>query len=121
MGVREYDPALGRFISLDPLKGEPTEPQQRNRYPYVGNNPMMRYDLNGMTSSAVEELWGVFWGIPESVAACAAGAPVCAAGAIAVGTAIAGYGGYEAYEQGGGYSERFEVSAATLNFPKTAK
>jgi RHS repeat-associated protein len=56
MGVREYDPALGRFISLDPLKGEPTEPQQRNRYPYVGNNPMMRYDLNGMTSSAVEEL-----------------------------------------------------------------
>jgi hypothetical protein len=49
MGVREYDPALGRFVSADPLKGDPTDPQQRNRYIYTSNNPLVRYDLNGET------------------------------------------------------------------------
>ena len=29
--VREFDPTLGRFTSQDPLKGTPTDPQQRNR------------------------------------------------------------------------------------------
>ncbi|MHB1002532.1 MAG: RHS repeat-associated core domain-containing protein, partial [Thermoleophilia bacterium] len=48
MGVREYDPALGRFVSVDPLRGTPTDPQQRNRYTYTSNNPLVRYDLNGM-------------------------------------------------------------------------
>ena len=48
MGVREYDPSLGRFISQDPLKGTPTDPQQRNRYSYVGNDPLTRYDLSGL-------------------------------------------------------------------------
>ncbi|MCL4472454.1 MAG: hypothetical protein M1539_04400 [Actinobacteria bacterium] len=52
MGVREYDPSLGRFISQDPLKGTATDPQQRNRYQYVGNDPLTRYDLSGM-------MWGV--------------------------------------------------------------
>ncbi|MHB0914898.1 MAG: hypothetical protein ACYC4M_04340, partial [Thermoleophilia bacterium] len=26
----------------------PTDPQQRNRYTYTSNNPLVRYDLNGM-------------------------------------------------------------------------
>ncbi|MHB9054463.1 MAG: RHS repeat-associated core domain-containing protein [Thermoleophilia bacterium] len=47
MGVREYDPELGRFASADPLQGTPTDPQQRNRYSYVGNDPLTRYDLSG--------------------------------------------------------------------------
>jgi RHS repeat-associated protein len=47
MGVREYDPALGRFISADPLKGAAMNPQQRNRYPYAINDPMTVYDLSG--------------------------------------------------------------------------
>jgi len=49
MGVREYDPELGRFVSQDPLKGSVTDPQQRNRYPYVGNSPLNRYDLKGLS------------------------------------------------------------------------
>ncbi|MBI5871327.1 MAG: RHS repeat-associated core domain-containing protein [Actinobacteria bacterium] len=49
MGAREYDPALGRFTSMDPLKGAPTDPQQRNRYAYATNNPLTRYDLNGLS------------------------------------------------------------------------
>jgi hypothetical protein len=49
MGVREYDPALGRFVSADPLRGDAINPQARNRYTYVGNNPINRYDLDGKT------------------------------------------------------------------------
>ena len=56
MGVREYDPALGRFVSADPLKGEITDPQQRNRYTYTSNNPLVRYDLNGMWWGS--DAWG---------------------------------------------------------------
>ncbi len=47
MGIRQYDPSYGRFTSVDPLKGTPTDPQQRNRYTYTGNNPLTRYDLDG--------------------------------------------------------------------------
>lgn len=47
MGVREYEPALGRFVSVAPLRGMPLDPQLRNRYQYTGNNPMTRYDLDG--------------------------------------------------------------------------
>lgn len=32
----------------DPLKGDTTNPQQRNRYPYALNNPLVMYDLNGL-------------------------------------------------------------------------
>ena len=49
MGGREYDPAPGRFTAPDPLKGDATNPQQRNRYPYVGSNPLSRYDLDGLS------------------------------------------------------------------------
>ncbi|RJQ44179.1 MAG: RHS repeat-associated core domain-containing protein [Gaiellales bacterium] len=54
MGVRDYDPALGRFISTDSLRGSMSDPQQRNRYQYTGNNPLTRYDLNGL-------YWGESW------------------------------------------------------------
>jgi RHS repeat-associated protein len=47
MGVRDYDPQQGRFIQVDPLEGSVTSPQQRNRYQYVQNNPLVRYDLDG--------------------------------------------------------------------------
>ena len=50
MGVREYDPGLGRFVSADPLEGDANDPLQRNRYPYVGNDPLSRYDLDGRQS-----------------------------------------------------------------------
>jgi len=47
MGARDYDPSLGRFTSPDPLRGDLLDPQQRNRYPYTGNDPLTRYDLDG--------------------------------------------------------------------------
>lgn len=55
--MRDYDPALGRFVSTDPLKGDMTDPQRRNRYGYALNNPLTVYDLSGLIpgQSWVEE------------------------------------------------------------------
>lgn len=47
MNAREYDPAIARFISPDPVldRGFPT--QTLNRYTYVGNNPLSFTDPSG--------------------------------------------------------------------------
>ncbi|MEU4821255.1 RHS repeat-associated core domain-containing protein [Actinomadura sp. NPDC023710] len=38
LGARVYEPATGRFISVDPLL-DPADPQQLNGYSYANNNP----------------------------------------------------------------------------------
>jgi RHS repeat-associated protein len=48
-GAREYDPTLGRFVSLDPLF-EATSPQELNGYTYAGDNPVTDSDPTGMES-----------------------------------------------------------------------
>ncbi len=45
--ARYYDPAIGRFLSQDPMTGRPQEPQAINRYPYVLNNPVNLLDPAG--------------------------------------------------------------------------
>ncbi|MFJ3019534.1 RHS repeat-associated core domain-containing protein [Streptomyces tendae] len=47
LGAREYDPQLGRFISVDPII-EFTRPQQINGYAYASNNPVTLSDPSGM-------------------------------------------------------------------------
>jgi RHS repeat-associated protein len=47
LGAREYDPALGRFISVDPII-DPTDPQQLNAYAYANNNPATMTDPDGL-------------------------------------------------------------------------
>ncbi|GAA4372893.1 RHS repeat-associated core domain-containing protein [Actinomadura verrucosospora] len=49
LGAREYDPATGRFISVDPLM-DPAEPQQLNGYSYANNNPVTSADPSGLMS-----------------------------------------------------------------------
>ena len=46
--ARYYDPAIGRFLTQDPLLGSPLLPQALNRYPYVGNNPILWTDPSGL-------------------------------------------------------------------------
>jgi RHS repeat-associated protein len=45
MGVRGYDPALGRFLSVDPIRGG-----SANDYDYVSGDPINAYDLDGKWS-----------------------------------------------------------------------
>ncbi|WP_435611229.1 RHS repeat domain-containing protein [Streptomyces sp. C10-9-1] len=55
LGAREYDPALGRFISVDP-KMDMAESQTMNPYAYANNSPVTFSDPSG-----------AFWGIPQLV------------------------------------------------------
>ncbi|UUU24245.1 polymorphic toxin-type HINT domain-containing protein [Streptomyces sp. DSM 40750] len=47
LGAREYDPALGRFISVDPIMVL-TDPQQLQGYTYSNNNPITFSDPSGL-------------------------------------------------------------------------
>ncbi|MFY1695204.1 RHS repeat-associated core domain-containing protein [Solwaraspora sp. WMMA2101] len=47
IGARQYDPALGRFISVDPLVN-PGDPQTLNGYAYGNNNPTSFSDPTGL-------------------------------------------------------------------------
>ncbi|MEO3816631.1 RHS repeat-associated core domain-containing protein [Plantactinospora sp. B24E8] len=46
LGAREYDPELGRFLSVDPLI-DPEQPQQMNGYAYSDNTPVTMSDPDG--------------------------------------------------------------------------
>ncbi|WP_168212021.1 polymorphic toxin-type HINT domain-containing protein [Actinomadura rubteroloni] len=46
MGAREYDPKLGRFISVDPLFDD-KDPQSWNGYSYADNDPVSKSDPDG--------------------------------------------------------------------------
>ncbi|MFC4956797.1 RHS repeat-associated core domain-containing protein [Streptomyces mauvecolor] len=47
LGAREYDPNLGRFLSVDPIL-DPTNPQSINGYAYSGNTPVTSSDPTGL-------------------------------------------------------------------------
>ncbi|MFD0782360.1 RHS repeat domain-containing protein [Micromonospora azadirachtae] len=47
LGARDYDPILGRFISVDPLQ-DLTDPQQWNGYAYAHNSPVTSSDPSGL-------------------------------------------------------------------------
>ncbi|MEU3838422.1 RHS repeat-associated core domain-containing protein [Streptomyces sp. NPDC028635] len=47
LGAREYDPAIGRFISVDPVMDN-TDPLQMDGYGYSHNNPITSSDPSGL-------------------------------------------------------------------------
>ncbi|MCB5179390.1 polymorphic toxin-type HINT domain-containing protein [Streptomyces antimicrobicus] len=52
LGAREYDPAIGRFISVDPLMN-PAESQTMNPYAYALNNPVTFQDYSGLAGMII--------------------------------------------------------------------
>jgi RHS repeat-associated protein len=51
-GARYYDPVLGRFVSPDPVMGEPGDVQTMNPYSYCLNNPLVYTDRDGQAAIA---------------------------------------------------------------------
>jgi RHS repeat-associated protein len=47
LGAREYDPQLGRFLSVDPVL-ELDDPTQLGGYDYAGNDPVTKSDPSGL-------------------------------------------------------------------------
>ena len=54
MHARWYSPEIARFLSPDPIGGDPSMPGSFNRYGYVVNDPMNRIDPDGLF---FRELW----------------------------------------------------------------
>ncbi|WP_371617575.1 RHS repeat-associated core domain-containing protein [Streptomyces sp. NBC_00454] len=48
LGAREYDPATGRFLSVDPVV-DFNEPKQQNPYVYANNSPVTFSDPSGLS------------------------------------------------------------------------
>ncbi|MEM7051491.1 MAG: RHS repeat-associated core domain-containing protein, partial [Acidobacteriota bacterium] len=55
MHARYCNPLNGRFLSVDPIDGEPWNPQTWNRYAYVGNNPLNFIDPDGLFRGETRE------------------------------------------------------------------
>ena len=55
MHARQTVPVWGRFLSVDPLGGNPYRPQTWNRYTYALNNPLKYIDPNGLSCKTVDE------------------------------------------------------------------
>ncbi|MEV8320430.1 RHS repeat-associated core domain-containing protein [Streptomyces sp. NPDC059900] len=47
LGAREYDPVLGRFLSVDPVI-DVDDPAQMNAYSYAHNSPLTKSDSDGL-------------------------------------------------------------------------
>lgn len=63
MGFRNYDPAIGRFMSIDPLAGER---EWLTPYNFVQNNPLTRIDPSGLLDDFVLNEDGTLTKIAET-------------------------------------------------------
>ncbi|MFG3410450.1 RHS repeat-associated core domain-containing protein [Streptomyces sp. NPDC048142] len=92
MGVRLYNPATGRFLSMDPVYGGGA-----NAYEYVNGDPLNRYDLDGKWWSwkkvkrgfkragrHVRRNWRTYAGYGATAACIVASAGACAVASVAV-------------------------------------
>lgn len=74
MQARYYDPAVGRFISLDPVTPKASDLYSFNRFSYAGDNPVVHTDPTGKCVDGC---------VAEAAAACAASTPCVAAVGLA--------------------------------------
>ncbi|WP_436775184.1 RHS repeat-associated core domain-containing protein [Yinghuangia sp. YIM S09857] len=52
LGAREYDPTIGRFLSVDPIMDN-TDPQSMQAYNYANNSPVTLSDPDGLCARPV--------------------------------------------------------------------
>ncbi|WP_262850887.1 RHS repeat domain-containing protein [Mumia quercus] len=64
LGAREYDPSMGRFLSVDPIM-DLNDPQQMNAYGYANNNPVSFADPTGLFPTGKDDR--PTYGLPEEV------------------------------------------------------
>ncbi|MCX5417292.1 polymorphic toxin-type HINT domain-containing protein [Streptomyces sp. NBC_00059] len=62
MGARQYDPAIGQFISVDPVL-DPGQPQSLNGYSYANNTPVTASDPSGLWCDSCND--GKGWTRPD--------------------------------------------------------
>jgi len=55
MHARYYNPNMGRFLSVDPVLGDPPRPQSWNRYAYVRDNPIGSNDPTGKATIGITD------------------------------------------------------------------
>jgi len=61
--ARQYDPALFRFTSRDPVFGQFEEPMTLHKYLYCGNEPVNRNDPAGLWLEKIHRTFGNYgWG-----------------------------------------------------------
>jgi RHS repeat-associated protein len=71
VGVRWYDPAVGRFLQQDPWLGDIYEPLTLNAYGYCVNDPLQLVDPSGMFKinldinwkEVAHWVWDATWGV----------------------------------------------------------
>ncbi|MFE3559405.1 ricin-type beta-trefoil lectin domain protein [Streptomyces sp. NPDC059193] len=56
IGAREYEPQIGRFITVDPII-DITDPLQMNGYTYANGNPITNWDPSGLKSEECGTLY----------------------------------------------------------------
>ncbi|WP_203911404.1 ricin-type beta-trefoil lectin domain protein [Rhizocola hellebori] len=66
LGAREYDPGLGRFISVDPIM-DLTDPQQWHAYSYANASPVINSDPSGALKKEASEKGAVTRPVLESI------------------------------------------------------
>jgi RHS repeat-associated protein len=56
MRARHYSPALGKFLSRDPVWPRPRDPLSLNPYQYAANNPLLHIDPTGLLEGAARQI-----------------------------------------------------------------
>jgi RHS repeat-associated protein len=97
VGVRWYDPAVGRFMQQDPWLGSIYAPLTLNRYGYCVNDPVNAVDPSGLFDVEMGIVWGIAGAIIAAIGAAVSGLALPAIVGVALVCGLISFlaGGYE--------------------------